>query len=254
MSMVSVIFRGQESSAMHTQTISRRERFRRATLEEIRTTARKLLIEQGSAAVTVNAVAREMGMSGPAIYRYYPSHEALVEATTADFYQELAGTIEAARDAEAAEPLSRRLLAMARAMRGWAIAHRAEFGWMFASPAPPVHGALDSPRLRAERELEQIFLAQFVELWEERRFPVPDIAELAPSLREQLFDYAPKVGRRLPPEAVYTFLRTWIRLYGLLCMEVLNQLDFAFIDVEPVFEDCLREVLEQLGLEYEPRW
>ncbi|CAM4046512.1 TetR/AcrR family transcriptional regulator [Nocardia ninae] len=238
---------------MPPQTMSRRERFRQATLEEIRTTARKLLIEEGSAAVTVNAVAREMGMSGPALYRYYPSHEALVEAVTADFYQELVATIEGARDDTVDESLSRRLLAMSRAMRGWAIAHRAEFGWMFASPAPPSGSAPDSPRQRAEHALEQSFLEQFVELWEERRFPVPDIDELAPSLREQLFDYAPKVGRRLPAEAIYVFLSIWIRLYGLLCMEVLNQLVFAFADVEPVFEDCLREVFGQLGLEYEPQ-
>ena len=35
------------------------------------------------------------------------------------------------------------------------------------------------------------------------------------------------------------FLSCWIRLYGLLCMEVLHQLDFAYTDLEPVFEECL---------------
>ncbi|WP_241564181.1 hypothetical protein [Nonomuraea polychroma] len=47
------------------------------------------------------------------------------------------------------------------------------------------------------------------------------------------------------------FLSCWIRLYGLLCMEVLNQLDFAYTDLEPVFEECLREIAPRLGLDYE---
>jgi AcrR family transcriptional regulator len=51
---------------MTAQGVSRRERVRQATLAEIRAAARRLLIEQGSQAVTINAVAREMGMSGPA--------------------------------------------------------------------------------------------------------------------------------------------------------------------------------------------
>ena len=57
---------------------NRRERIREATLIEIRTVARELLVRHGSSAVTINAVAREMGMSGPALYRYYASHEELV--------------------------------------------------------------------------------------------------------------------------------------------------------------------------------
>ena len=48
------------------------------------------------------------------------------------------------------------------------------------------------------------------------------------------------------------FLTAWIRLYGLLCMEVMKQLDFAYRDLEPVFEECLREICGMFALEYEP--
>ncbi|MEU6262540.1 hypothetical protein [Saccharopolyspora shandongensis] len=75
---------------------------------------------------------------------------------------------------------------------------------------------------------------------------------LDPSLREQLAAYSVSLAGRLPPEAAHMFLSWWIRLYGLLCMEVLNQLDFAFSDLRPVFEDCLRGMCGELGLDYEP--
>lgn len=226
---------------------SRRERLRQAALEEIHGAARALLVAGGPAAVTINAVARQVGMSGPALYHYYASHDELVGAVTADFFRELATTMEQAQDADA--PVGDRLLAACRAMRGWATAHPAEFGWIFASPITPANQRPDSPRHQAGQRFEQILLDLTVELWRTRPFPVPEPAELAPSLREQLADYSESIGARLPPEAAHVFLTCWVRLYGLLCMEVLHQLDFAYTDLEPVFEECLREISGRLGID-----
>lgn len=49
---------------------TRRERIRAATEMEIRQHARTLLIEQGRDAVTLRAIARELGITAPALYRY----------------------------------------------------------------------------------------------------------------------------------------------------------------------------------------
>ncbi|SEH01978.1 DNA-binding transcriptional regulator, AcrR family [Nonomuraea solani] len=230
-------------------TVSRRDRVRQATLAEIRAAARGLLIEQGPAAVTINAVAREMGMSGPALYHYFAGHDELIGAVTADFFRELTAVMEAARDACPPDDHGRRLLATCRAMRAWAITHRAEFGWVFASPITSERRP-DSPRELAGRDFEQVFLEEVTELWTIRPFPVPEPGELDPSIREQLRAYTVSTGVALPVEAVHVFLTCWIRLYGLLCMEVLNQLDFAYTDLGPVFEETLRELAPKLGLDY----
>lgn len=238
---------------MAPQVTSRTERRRQATLLEIRTTARKLLTTQGASAVTINAVAREMGLSGPALYRYYASYDELVEAVIADFYQELAATMEAARDVYTSADANLRFLATCRAMRGWAITHPTEFGWMFASPiSESIKRRPDSPRHAAGQNFERVFLEQIVELWKVKPYPVPRAEDLAPSLREQMQKYSHEVGGDLPPEAMHVFLSGWVRLYGLLCMEVLNQLDFAYTDIEPVFEECLRDLCVMHGLSYEP--
>ncbi|MFI7633976.1 TetR/AcrR family transcriptional regulator [Nonomuraea sp. NPDC049400] len=228
---------------------SRRERLRQATLEEIHTAARRLLVERGSAAVTINAVAREVGMSGPALYHYYAGHDELVGAVTADFFRELAATMGQARDACAGAPVGDRILAVCRAMRAWAIAHPAEFGWIFANPIAPPNQRPDSARHQAAVRFEQVLLDLTVELWQTQPFPVPD---LPASLRDQLTTYSATIGERLPPEAAHVFLSCWTRLYGLLCMEVLHQLDFAYTDLEPVFEECLHDLAGVLCVEYRP--
>ncbi|GAA3008208.1 TetR/AcrR family transcriptional regulator [Streptosporangium longisporum] len=232
---------------------SRRERLRRTTLRQIHAVARKLLVTQGSSAVTINAVAREMGMSGPALYRYYSGYDELVADVTAGFYRELAGTVEETRRTWAAAPAARRLLAMCRALRGWAITHCAEFGWMFASPAPsPADSGFESSRYEAGNEFEKIFLGEIVKIWEAGGFPVPRPEDLAPSLRAQLDAYSARIGEPMPPAALHVFLSAWTRLYGLLCMEVMNQLSFAYTDFEPVFEECLRDLCGMFALAYEP--
>ncbi|WP_431917961.1 TetR/AcrR family transcriptional regulator [Nonomuraea jabiensis] len=234
---------------MSSRTGSRRERLRQATLEEIHAAARRLLVEQGSAAVTINAVARQVGMSGPALYHYYAGHDELVGAVTADFFRELAAAMEQARDAHADAPIGERILAVCRAMRAWAIAHPAEFGWIFASPIAPPNRRPDSVRHQAALRFEQVLLDLTIELWQTQPFPVPDLADLPASLREQLAGYSAAIDGWLPPEAAHVFLTCWIRLYGLLCMEVLHQLDFAYTDMEPVFEECLRDLAVALGLD-----
>ncbi|MDJ1133888.1 TetR/AcrR family transcriptional regulator [Streptomyces iconiensis] len=239
------------TTRVQAQVTSRRDRLREATLAEIHEAARGLLTSRGSDAVTMNAVAREVGMSGPALYHYFKGHEELVGAVTARFFRELTGEMEAARDAHAEDSLDIRLLATCRAMRAWATAHPAEFGWIFARPIPSVHHEPGSARLVAGERFETVLRDQVMELWETRPFPVPDLTELAPSLREQLHAYAESVGGRLPPEAAHVFLTCWSRLYGLLCMEVLRQLDSVYSDMEPVYEECLRELAGLLGLEYD---
>ncbi|RZQ62290.1 TetR/AcrR family transcriptional regulator [Amycolatopsis suaedae] len=230
----------------------RRARLRQATLEEIHGAVRTLLVEQGPAAVTINAVARQVGMSGPALYHYYASHDALVGAVTAGFFRELTAAMEQARDAHADAPAGNRILAACRAMRAWAIAHPAEFGWIFASPISAANRQSGSPRQQAGQRFEQVLLDLTVEQWRTRPFPVPDPAGLPASLREQLAAYSASIDGRLPPGAAHVFLTCWIRLYGLLCMEVLHQLDFAYTDLEPVFEECLRDLADALGLDGVP--
>jgi AraC-like DNA-binding protein len=61
--------------AVLAQSPSRRDRLRAATTQEIIQTARRLLVEQGAEAVSLRAIAREMGMTAPALYRYFGSHE-----------------------------------------------------------------------------------------------------------------------------------------------------------------------------------
>src|ERR1043165_438834 len=65
-------------SAKIEQRQARRERRRERSREEILEAARKVLLRSGIAAMTLEAVASEAGMSKTGLYYYFPSKDALV--------------------------------------------------------------------------------------------------------------------------------------------------------------------------------
>ena len=78
------------------QTLSRRDRVRAATADEIKQTARHILVAEGPEGVSLRAIAREMGMTAPALYRYYGSHEDLIRHVIADIFTEIAAWMSSA--------------------------------------------------------------------------------------------------------------------------------------------------------------
>jgi len=226
---------------------TRRERLREATLAEIKDVARRFLVSEGPSAISLRAIAREIGMTAPGLYRYFGSREDLVDDLVADFFQELCGEMEHARDAEAADDLAGRLLAVSRAFRAWAVAHPAEFGLVFGTPMPAM-GVPPPDGDDAGARFEGIFLELFVELWRRRPFPVPSAGEMDQSLLRQLRVFGDQTGAGLPVGAVMMFVTCWIRLYGVVAMEVFGHLRFCLEDAQPMFEQALEELSGMLGI------
>ncbi|MFF6834353.1 MULTISPECIES: WHG domain-containing protein [unclassified Streptomyces] len=96
--------------------------------------ARELLEEDGSAGLSLRAVARRAGVSATAPYRHYADREALVSAVAAEGYRELAEHLTAAHPAPSTPD---DLAAVAVAYVRFALEHPALFRAMFAEPCDP---------------------------------------------------------------------------------------------------------------------
>lgn len=111
-----------------------RERVRAEVTAEITAAARRQLAEVGAAALSLRAVAREVGMVSSAVYRYFPSRDDLLTRLILEGYDALGEAAEAA-DAPA-DPPRERWLAVCRAVRAWALAHPHEYALLYGSPVP----------------------------------------------------------------------------------------------------------------------
>lgn len=241
-------------------TLSRRDRVRAATVTEIKDTARRILVAEGPDGLSLRAIAREMGMTAPALYRYFPSREDLIGALIADLYDELTAAVSTAAggstgDADGGgagktgdgDPRAG-ITAASRAFRAWALAHPREFGLLFGSPIPGIDAhSDDSPAGLASERFGQVFGDLVARIYLTGPFPVPAEDEMDPELRRQLRDWCSGLPVELPVGAGQVFLSCWIRLYGMVAMEVFGHLQFALPDAEPLFEVELRDLAVKLG-------
>ena len=240
------------------QAPSRRDRVRAATTAEIKQTARRILVAEGPDAVSLRAIAREMGMTAPALYRYFGSHEELIKHIIADIFTELAAGIRgaiASADAESGGDMTAKVLAACWEFRRWSLSHPREYGMIFATPLPGLHVQQDEIIAESGGQFGNTFFTLMLELYRKRPFPVPPDDQIDPSLAEQLERYRDGLGELaagLPLGLLLVFLRCWVRLYGIVSLEVFGQLGFALEDAEPMFELMLREMAPMVGLQYPP--
>lgn len=233
--------------------LTRREVNREATLVDVRQRARELLVAEGPAGVTLRPIARAVGLTAPALYRYYASREDLLLDLIADLYDELSTSMERARDEKSEGDLTGRFIAVTRAFRAWGCEHPREFELVFATPVGDPGAPKDARLEQCGQRFGGVFQGLFVEQWHRQPFPVPSDDELDPRLRRQLGQWARDNAIPLPLGALDVFLTCWVRLYGLISLEVFGHLSFALADVEPMFEAMLAELATKLRLDWPPK-
>jgi len=206
--------------------------------------ARSLLLNQGE--VTLRAVARELGMTAPALYRYAASHEDLVRIVAIAIDADVAKRVSAAADQQPADDPAARLIAAAVAFRAWALDNRKEFGLVFTNVDVDCIDNLDAA------SCGMTFSALLFALWEERRFPIPRLDELDPGLAEILRDpMVPADLSGVPDEMrglVWLLERSWSRLYGTVTLEVFRHIDPRIVEQAHLFRAMIEDQATPLGL------
>jgi AcrR family transcriptional regulator len=119
----------------------RRERNARgqgARLTEDIVTAALALIERSGSdeAVTLRAVAREVGIAAPSIYAHFADRDAIVMAVTLRVFGELGAAVEQGSAAAGPDPVAR-LVAGCEAYVSFGLAHPARYGVLFSSHSRP---------------------------------------------------------------------------------------------------------------------
>ena len=123
-------------SGMHrssdTPARQRRAERRRATYEEMLSLARDALRE--GRPVSLRAIAADMGMTAPALYRYVDSHAALQEVLGESILEEVLAQMREAADAWPQDRHGHRLICSLYAFRSWALTRPEEFRLVFGQP------------------------------------------------------------------------------------------------------------------------
>jgi AcrR family transcriptional regulator len=117
-------------------TQTRRERQREATREEILSAAWKQIGEQSVTSLSLRAIAREMGVTAPALYRYFPSRDDLVTVLIIEAFNSFSASLEASRDACKLDDHIARFRVVCKAYFQWALSNPQKYALIFGTPVP----------------------------------------------------------------------------------------------------------------------
>ena len=198
------------------RTLSRRERVREQTLAEIKEHALAQVAEGGPEALSLVAIARAMGMSGPALYRYFASRDDLLAELVADSYDDGAEALEAAAVAARRKRPKARVHAVAAAYRDWAVAHPHRYrlhSTVYGS------GELAPERVIPAAHRSMVVLLDALAAVEA---PASRVSGHAGGLNRQLERWAQSRpgGEEHPPELLLLGVLAWTRLHGMVSLEI----------------------------------
>jgi AcrR family transcriptional regulator len=226
----------------------RREKILDITREEIKDTARQLMAEKGTAGLSVRAIARQMGMTGPALYHYYASLNDLITALIQDAFTQLADTLESAAADPALTTSAQRLTAVANANRQWALAHPIDYQLLYGNPIPNYVQPTDTTYPPARRSF-LVTAGIFTEALESGEIDLPvQYHDLPPALEQSLLDLTKVEGHDLPLPALYLTATAWAKIHGHIMLELFNLIQPVIPDVDVFFQYETKHFLQQIGL------
>ncbi len=209
---------------------------------EIKEVARRRLAVDGGN-LSLRAVARDMGIVASALYRYFPSRDALLTALITDGYEAL-GT--AAAEAEAAVPrddLRGRWLAACTAVRTWALSHPAEYCLLYGDPVPGYAAPQETVALAARVVFLLVdIIVDGAERLEPVSSPVPE------RVRADLRRLIDQRDGDLPEERLDRVFVGWTHLFGLINFEVFGRLDGTIEARAEYFEHHMALMADLAGI------
>ncbi len=200
---------------------NRRERVRAATIEEIKRTALDLIRETGTVDIQFTAIARAMGLTAPALYRYFADRGELLTALVADSFNDLAATLDTARASVAPDDLGGRLLAACQAYRHWAAGDPERFALIFGVPVPGYTAPHEGPTTEAAHRAMSNLAGLVLDTARAGRLRPPAVTQVS----EQFAELAGRKahtemgGGGMTPEIYQGMLVTWAALHGFVALE-----------------------------------
>jgi AcrR family transcriptional regulator len=211
-----------------------RARLRAELTDQIKAEARRQLADQGAAALSLRAVAREVGMVSSAVYRYFPSRDELLTALIVDAFDAVGQAAEEADAAGDPDDVGGRFVAVARSVRAWAWDHPHEYALVYGSPVPGYAAPTDTVDPAAR--VSVVFLELLRHGVANGAVTVDDRIETTKVVRQDLGRLRSLAAEGVPDAVLSRGLLVWTQLFGSISYELFGHLHRVITDYDAFFE------------------
>lgn len=221
-----------------------RDRARIELTEEIKTVARRHLAEQGSAALSLRAVAREVGMVSSAVYRYFPSRDDLLTALIIDAYDAVGEQAEVADRESRNRSVVARWVHVCEAIRAWALDHAHEYALVYGSPVPG-YAAPETTIIPASR-VPLVVLGLLVDGVESGEIATGGTPPIPRPLRADFAELRRVAAPGVPDAVLSRGLSAWALVLGTINLEMFGHLHNVIHEYDAFFTLQMRRAGEFL--------
>jgi AcrR family transcriptional regulator len=227
-----------------------RERTRAEITRQILDAARRHLATEGASGLSLRAIARELGASSSAVYRYVASRDDLLTRLIVAAYDALGAAAETAEAAVTRADLAGRWSAACAAVRGWALANPNEYALIYGTPVPGYTAppATIAPAAR----VSSVLLRILTDAAAEGIAPAIAADDVPPDGRKALAPARSTVPPEVPDALLQRGLMAWAALFGTVSFELFGQLHGIVGeqpgDREAFFAESVRRWAQQLGI------
>ncbi len=224
---------------------------REETAEAIKAIARQQLADNGTNGISLRGIARELGMTAPAIYNYFPKLDDLITALLVDAFTSHADAVDSAI-AEHDNPVDA-LKAGLHAYRNWALAHSSDFDLIYGNPIPGYEAPGEITVPLAARPQES-FTRCIMEARAAGQLTIPPDYQQVPESIEAhvstwLYQRLPEI-REIPDhmQSLYMMIVGFSRVHGITMLEIHRHIDSTIGDVDTFFSREVENYLQHIGL------
>lgn len=209
----------------------------------IKETAWKQIAELGAPALSLRAIARELKITAPAIYNYFPDRDALVTALIIDAYTSFGNYQLTARDSVSENDLIEKLRAIGWAYRQWASEYPQRYQLIFGTPIPAYVGPLMEILPSAARSLSAL-VNVIDDLRIANKLQAGDYPAVKPGYEPQ-FDVWKKFAGDYDIFSLSVAMIIWSRVHGLVSLEIAGNLPPFGVDGAALYRYELDSIVKQ---------
>lgn len=195
---------------------------REEMIQQIKATAREQMTVKGTAGLSLRGIARELGVTAPAIYNYFPTLDDLITALITDAFRSIAGAMAIAADEGDDGTAVSRIFAAGLAYREWAVANPIQFQLIYGNPIPNYTAPAEITGPLARLPFEGL-MQDFMSAYQAGELTFPDqYVNIPDTVREDIQTYLSRVGFEMPEAIIYTIMSSWAHIHGIVMLELFH--------------------------------
>lgn len=190
--------------------------------EAIKETAWKQIAEFGAPALSLRAIARELKITAPAIYNYFPDRDALVTALIIDAYTSFGDSQLEARDSVSADDFIGQLKAIGLAYRNWAHTYPQRYQLIFGTPIPGYESPTEKIFPSSARSISGLFYV-VENIRAEGKLNINSVPSITEAYKEH-YEIWKTFFSDVHQQSIYVAMIIWARVHGIVSLEIQKNL------------------------------